>query len=60
MIGSLALAILLGEVSAADYVPGTSYSDCQTFAGKFANTCSSVTTQTAFGSLATADQSCNM
>jgi len=52
MLKSLALALLLGEISAADYVPGTSYSDCQTFAGKFANTCGSVTTQTAFTDLA--------
>jgi len=59
MFKSLALALLLSNVSAADYVPGTTYANCQTFAGKFANTCGSVTTQTAFSSLTTASYSCN-
>jgi len=44
MLKSLAIALLLGNVSAADYSPGTTYANCQTFAGKFANTCGSVTT----------------
>jgi len=59
MFKSLAVALLLGNVSASDYIPGTDYAGCQTFAGKFANTCGSVTTQTAFASLTEASYSCD-